>query len=69
MNADNVILIYNPAARERAAAYRDGGKVKPPGAEVVELIVDKHRGGPTGTMRAVFHPSRTLFTDYEGEAT
>jgi hypothetical protein len=29
--------------------------------ELVELIVDKHRGDPTGTARVTFHPSRTLF--------
>jgi replicative DNA helicase len=30
MNADNVILIHNPWARERAAMFRDGAKVPIP---------------------------------------
>jgi replicative DNA helicase len=67
MNAANVILIHSPRARERAAMFRDGAKVPIPASELVELIVDKHRGGPTGTVRVTFHPSRTLFVDYEGE--
>ena len=67
MNADNVMLIHNPFARERAAMFRDGKSVPTPASELVELIVDKHRGGPTGTVRVTFHPSRTLFVDYEGE--
>lgn len=66
MHSDNVILIFNPHARERALAYRERGSMATPGAEVCELILDKHRGGRTGTTRVVFHPSCTLFADHDG---
>jgi len=67
MNADNCILIHNPFARARALARRDGGHAdKAPEAEVVELIVDKQRGGRTGTVRALFEPAFTSFRSFDG---
>lgn len=65
-NADNVVLIYNELARERARQERrasDGARPAKP--EPVELIVDKHRGGPTGTIKAVWFPALTLFGDVQ----
>jgi replicative DNA helicase len=63
-DADKVILIHNQAANERAAARRRGEDVfKLIDGEPVDLIVDKNRGGPTGTVGAVFFPSYTLFAD------
>jgi replicative DNA helicase len=63
MNADNVVLIHNPIARERARAVRSWQGFQSVPAEDVELIVDKHRGGPTGTIEARFFPALTLFGD------
>ena len=63
MNADNVLLIHNPAARDRALTYHNGGTPAASAGDVVDLIVDKHRGGPTGTVQAQFIPSLTLFSD------
>jgi replicative DNA helicase len=62
MNADNVILIHNQAARERAKRiHRGEAVVTSAEPEHVELIVDKHRGGPTGTVNVSFHPHLTKF--------
>ena len=33
--------------------------------ELADLIVDKNRGGPTGTAAALFFPTYTLFADAE----
>lgn len=67
MNADNCLLIHNPFARARALARRDSkaGNAAPE-SEVVELILDKQRGGRTGTVRALFQPSFTAFAGYDG---
>lgn len=66
-NADNVVLIYNPAARERARQIHSGQTpARSRTGEDVELIVDKHRGGPTGTVKAVFFPALTRFDNAGG---
>jgi replicative DNA helicase len=63
-DADKVILIHNEHANERADAYRHAEEQpKALEAEEVDLIVDKNRGGRTGTARAMFWPSFTLFGD------
>jgi len=68
MNADNVVLIHNANARQRAQQHWSGERARVNGqqSETVELIVDKHRGGPTGTVKALFYPALTLFTDHDG---
>lgn len=65
-DADKVILIHNPAAVERAEAYANGDaqRVDPDQADEVDLIVGKHRGGPTGTIRALYWPTYTTFGAY-----
>lgn len=69
MNADNCILIHNPFARARALARRDGDDAqKAPEAEVAELILDKQRGGRTGSVRVLFEPAFTSFRRYDGRA-
>lgn len=66
MNADIIVLIHNPFARERVKAIHESGGSPPPRtAESVELIVDKLKGGRTGTVRAAFWPHLTLFADAE----
>lgn len=60
-HCDNMVLIYNPEARQRARqkshdAPRNEG-------EPCELIVDKFRGGRTGTVDAMFWPHLTMFGD------
>lgn len=62
-NADNCVLIYNENVRERARAKIEGRTIRAAGQEECELIVDKHRGGRTGTVPAVFWPELTLFGD------
>lgn len=65
-DSDKVVLIYNPNYTERAAAYRNGEEMKPLDAEHVDFIVDKNRGGRTGTVAATYYPSFTLFTPFSG---
>jgi replicative DNA helicase len=61
--ADKVILLHNEAALERRAALRMGEEVeKPVGSEVVDIIVDKNRGGREGRTCAVFWPETSSFS-------
>jgi replicative DNA helicase len=62
-NADNCVLIYNEHVRQRARAKANGENVRASLEESCELIVDKHRGGRTGTADAKFLPALTLFVD------
>lgn len=52
-DADIVIMLY------REEYYND----KNSNEQVTELIVAKHRNGPTGTAKLLFKPSITTFTD------
>jgi len=65
-DADKVVLIHNPNAVVRAEAYANGDAVAPDPdqADEVDLIVGKHRGGPTGTIRALYWPTYTTFGAY-----
>lgn len=63
-NADNCILIHNPEARERSKARRSGEKARfSTDPESCELIIDKQRGGTTGTVDCHFYPHLTRFAD------
>jgi replicative DNA helicase len=68
-DADKVILIYNPQAVERSAVQADHKKppTPSPDGEVVDLIVDKNRGGSLGTARALFFPQFTRFDNLSQE--
>jgi replicative DNA helicase len=60
--ANAVILIYNPHADERSAAYHSGATPERSyGGEQIDLIVDKNRGGTPGTVKAVYYPQFTAF--------
>ncbi len=64
MNADVMLLIHNPEMQKRSAAILSGDSVNTPSeAETCELILEKCRGGRTGTIQAVFWPALTLFAD------
>lgn len=65
-DADKVMLIWNPSHAARAAQYRNGESSAAPFMEHVEIIVDKNRGGSTGTIAATFYPSLTKFTAFKG---
>jgi replicative DNA helicase len=58
-DADLVLFIYRaemyPGLLERSETAREG---------VAELILAKHRNGPTGTMKLVFHKQYTRFDNY-----
>jgi replicative DNA helicase len=62
-DADKIILIHNPNALARAAAFRDSGEQQEaPETEVAELIVAKARdGGQLGTARTIFRPQSGRF--------
>ncbi len=61
-DADKVILIHNPTAVARAESYVDDAEPPNPNlADEVDLIVSTHRGGKTGTIRAVYWPAFTKF--------
>jgi replicative DNA helicase len=52
-DADIVVMLY------REEYYSD----KNSDAQITELIVAKHRNGPTGTAKLLFKPSITSFTN------
>lgn len=66
MHADNVILIHNDAAEERARRQAEGERVPIPPCEPADIIVDKQRGGPQKvTAPVLWFPSCTTFVDCE----
>lgn len=62
-HADCIVLIYNEAARERAKNPIQKGQPPPKEPEDVELIIDKGRGIPKGTINAIFWPHLVRFED------
>jgi len=72
--ADLVMFIYRPAYYERrkAAEQGQGGAgaaaaevQRPRGPEETEIIIQKHRTGPVGTIKCMFHEEYRLFYDLE----
>ncbi|MEP7125709.1 MAG: DnaB-like helicase C-terminal domain-containing protein [Byssovorax sp.] len=59
-HADKVILMHNESALERRTAPRTEGSAAP--AEIVDIIVDKNRGVPEGSVCVMFWPSTSAFT-------
>jgi replicative DNA helicase len=60
-DADMVMFIY----RDEYYRKKEAGKEQefnPHGAEVAELLIAKHRNGPTGTVLLGFQPAYTRFT-------
>ena len=65
-DADKVILIHNTHADERRQTRRVGAQVADMlDHEIVDLIVDKNRGGAEGKVAVRFYPSLTSFSDCE----
>lgn len=61
--ADLVMFIYREAYYERKLSDAAGGQRRNPDeADVAELIIGKHRNGPTGTVLLGFQPAYTRFT-------
>jgi replicative DNA helicase len=61
MDADKVVLIWNPAAHTRSHRRPEPGQPFPP--EPCSLLVDKNRGGLLGEALAWFFPTWTSFGD------
>jgi replicative DNA helicase len=60
-DADLVMFIY------RADMYRNIIEVEENADEnAAELILAKHRNGPTGTIKLAFHKQYTRFDNYSG---
>ena len=57
-DADLVLFIYRP---EMYPSLVEQGN-RPPG--FAELILAKHRNGPTGTLKLAFHKQYTRFESY-----
>lgn len=65
-DADKVILINNDSALERRTQERDDeAEHEELPSEVVQLIVDKNRGGREGMVHVIFRPSHSSFGDME----
>ncbi|MEM4247379.1 MAG: DnaB-like helicase C-terminal domain-containing protein, partial [Candidatus Woesearchaeota archaeon] len=59
-DADLVIMIY------REEAYiKDETKIPEDVKNIAEIIVEKHRNGPTGTVKLFFNSKLTLFDNLE----
>ena len=65
-DANKVVLVYNPYYVDRIATYRNGEPWRPLPREHVDFLIEKNRGGRTGTVAATYHPSFTLFCSFEG---
>lgn len=60
--ADKVLLIHNESALGRRMADRDASdEVTELPGEVVQIIIDKNRGGQEGIAPAMFFPSQSAF--------
>jgi len=68
--ADMVMFIYREEYYKRREAD-SMDKYNPDAADVAELIIGKHRNGPTGTILLGFQPAYTKFTllDEESKAS
>lgn len=59
--ADMVMFIYRPEYYRRKEAGKEQ-EFNPNAAEVAEVIIGKHRNGPTGTVLLGFQPAYTRYT-------
>ncbi len=67
-DADKVVLLHNPSAVARRQTRRTRDEVDGDLAgELVDLIIDKNRGGREGRVSVLFFPSLTLFADASPE--
>jgi replicative DNA helicase len=68
-DSNAVVLIYNPSAEARTAAYRNGEDVTDADElEEVDLISGKVRdGGKPGTVRVIFRTTCTRFESWTGD--
>ncbi len=62
--ADMVMFIYRDEYYRRKEAPPDAAW-NPDNAEVAELIIGKHRNGPTGTVLLAFQPAYTRFSNLD----
>lgn len=60
-DADMVILLYRPAAYLDSEEYQNGDNTS-------QIIIAKHRHGPTGTVRLAWQGEYTRFSDLAPEA-
>ena len=63
-DADKLLLLHNPSAIARRGERRMGAAAdREVAPEVVDIIVDKNRGGVEGRVAVVFHPALSTFAD------
>jgi replicative DNA helicase len=55
-DADVVMFIYREDYYKREDSEQPG---------VAQILIQKHRNGPTGSVDLFFHPERTLFRDID----
>ncbi len=59
-DADIVMFIYHPEKAADAASGKVKGEVK---SGAAEIIIEKHRNGPTGTVQLLWHGESTRFKE------
>jgi len=66
--ADLVLFIYRPSYYKQRKDYEDEEEEESAhGADEAEIIIGKHRNGPTGTIKLTFMKEWARFEDYYGE--
>ncbi len=70
--ADLVCFLYRPSYYERKKAREEAAKTGQPvptirddEPDLGEIIIAKHRRGPTGVVKALFHPHYRIFSDVD----
>jgi replicative DNA helicase len=67
--ADKVLLIHNESALARRLEDRpESDEVTELPGEIVQIIIDKNRGGQEGIAPAMFFPSQSVFNDLTRES-
>lgn len=62
-DADVVLMLHHPKQNENGEGGEDWKQAK--NGDIVEVVVAKHRNGPTGTVKMVFIRQYTLFSALE----